>query len=309
MLHSLYTDETPADVKNANVWFGIILNHEDEDGLICLLFQGLHLLTHNTPNGQKVQILLEELHDVYGTEWTTTVIDIAGREQKKDWFLRLNPNGVWPSRMYQWKKLPAHRELTVPGRIPVLVDNTRNPPFPIFESSSELLYLLDITDKDYVFRFADELERSESLQWLFFWHGGGAPFLGQIRHFTSVAPTKIPCKCSGLGPRSLPLPDHCGRDANLLDAIERFKNETLRIYGVLEIHLSGKYTGKTRDYLAGNGRGKYSVADIGTWSWVKDWNRSFTEEEVRSFPHLIQWIARIARRPAVQRGIGEKYRQ
>jgi glutathione S-transferase len=28
----------------------------------------------NTPNGQKVQIMLEELHEVYGTEWTTTLM-------------------------------------------------------------------------------------------------------------------------------------------------------------------------------------------------------------------------------------------
>ena len=28
----------------------------------------------STPNGQKVQIMLEELHDVYGTEWTQTLM-------------------------------------------------------------------------------------------------------------------------------------------------------------------------------------------------------------------------------------------
>ena len=48
-------------------------------------------------------------------------------------------------------------------------------------------------------------------------------------------------------------------------AINRFKKETLRVFGVLEIHLSGKFTGEPRDYLAGNGKGKYSVADMGTW--------------------------------------------
>ena len=48
----------------------------------------------------------------------------------------------------------------------------------------------------------------------------------------------------------------------MLDAIERFRNETLRVFGVLEIHLSGKYTGQERDYLAGKGKGKYSIADI-----------------------------------------------
>lgn len=72
MSHSLYTDETPAAVKEA---------------------KGLHLITQSTPNGQKVQILLEELKDVYGTKWTTSLINIMTNEQKKDWFLRLNPNG------------------------------------------------------------------------------------------------------------------------------------------------------------------------------------------------------------------------
>jgi glutathione S-transferase len=92
------------------------------------------------------------------------------------------------------------------------------------------------------------------------------------------------------------------------DAITRFRNETLRVYGVLEIRLSGKYTGSPREYLAGKGKGKYSVADIGTWTWVKGWERSgFTKEEMELFPYLLKWIDRIAARPAVQKGIGEKY--
>jgi glutathione S-transferase len=93
-----------------------------------------------------------------------------------------------------------------------------------------------------------------------------------------------------------------------IDAINRFRNETLRVYGVLEIHLSGKFTGTPRDYLAGNGKGKYSVADIKTWPWIKNWERSgFPKEAVQEFPHLLKWIDRIAERPAVQVGIGEKY--
>ena len=93
------------------------------------------------------------------------------------------------------------------------------------------------------------------------------------------------------------------------DAIERFKNETLRVFGVLEIRLSGKYTGEPRDYLAGKGKGKYSVADIGTWPWVKGWDFNFSKEDMEPFPHLLKWIDRIAERPAVQRGIGEEYKQ
>ena len=141
----------------------------------------------STPNGQKVQIMLEELHEIYGTEWTYSLLyvvtlhlcisptylpshtngahltdllsssfffsNIMTNDQKKDWFLRLDPN----------------------GRIPILVDHTQSPPFTVMETSAELLYLLKFADKDDVFGFKDELERSQALQWLFFWHGSGAP--------------------------------------------------------------------------------------------------------------------------------------
>ena len=82
----------------------------------------------------------------------------------------------------------------------------------------------------------------------------------------------------------------------------------MRVYGVIEIHLSGKFTGVEREYLAGEGKGKYSVADIGTWPWVKGYEFSgFTKEELEKFPCLLRWIERIRDRPAVQRGVGEKY--
>lgn len=109
---------------------------------------------------------------------------------------------------------------------------------------------------------------------------------GQVNHFTRAAKEKIPY------------------------AIERFRNETLRVYGVLEIHLSGKYSDEPREYLAGHGKGKYSIADMKTWPWVKGYERTgFTEEEMAPFKHLKAWIARIAERKAVQKGIGEAYQQ
>lgn len=83
MADQLYTSETPSEVKNA---------------------KGLHLITMNTPNGQAVQILLEELKDAYGTEWTTTLIDIMTNEQKKEWFLRLDPNGMSPLPFPRYKQ-------------------------------------------------------------------------------------------------------------------------------------------------------------------------------------------------------------
>lgn len=116
--------------------------------------KGLHLVTQSTPNGQKVQILLEELKLKYDTQWDTTVINIMTNEQKKDWFLRLDPN----------------------GRIPILLDNSLSPPFPVMETSAELLYLEKKYDKEDAFGFKDDLERNEALQWLFFWHGSGSFF-------------------------------------------------------------------------------------------------------------------------------------
>lgn len=134
--------------------------------------KGLHLITQNTPNGQATQILLEELADSYGTTWGTTLINIMTNEQKKEWFLRLNAN----------------------GRIPTLIDNSQSPPFPVIETSAQMLYLLKFYDKEDKFGFKDEFERNQALQWLFFWHGGGAPYQGQVNHFTRAAPEKIPCK-------------------------------------------------------------------------------------------------------------------
>ena len=57
----------------------------------------------------------------------------------------------------------------------------------------ELLTPVSLID---IFGFTDELERNEALQWLFFWHGSGAPYQGQVNHFNKFAKEKIPCKHS-----------------------------------------------------------------------------------------------------------------
>ena len=43
---------------------------------------------------------------------------------------------------------------------------------------------------------------------------------------------------------------------------DRYINETKRLYGVLEKHLEG------RDWLVGEGKGKYSIADCNAYPWL-----------------------------------------
>lgn len=50
------------------------------------------------------------------------------------------------------------------------------------ETSAELLYLLKL-DARGIFGFDDPLQQSELQQWLFFWHGSGAPYQGNLGFF------------------------------------------------------------------------------------------------------------------------------
>lgn len=58
-----------------------------------------------------------------------------------------------------------------------------------------------------------------------------------------------------------------------------YLDETKRLYGVLEIRL------RDRDWLAGPGRGKYSIADINVFPWIRI--HGFTGiESIDEFPNL-----------------------
>ncbi|CZR55982.1 related to URE2-nitrogen catabolite repression regulator [Phialocephala subalpina] len=81
-------------------------------------------------------------------------------------------------------------------RIPVLVDNTKSPPFPVMETLDVMLYLLKKFDQKDTFGFKDELQRSQCLQWFFFWHDSGRPIEGQLNWFGKLAPQKDKCQIS-----------------------------------------------------------------------------------------------------------------
>jgi glutathione S-transferase len=58
--------------------------------------KGIELLTFGTPNGWKASIILEELKDAYGKDFTWQSINISQNIQKEEWFTKLGPNGRIP---------------------------------------------------------------------------------------------------------------------------------------------------------------------------------------------------------------------
>jgi len=117
----------------------------------------IHLYTASTMNGWKPLIFLEEAE----VEYELTPIDFAKKEQKADWYLRLNPN----------------------GRIPTIVDRG-NGDFAVFESGAILWYLAEKYGK---FLPVGEKERSLALQWLMFQMAGVGPMMGQAMYFQRIA--------------------------------------------------------------------------------------------------------------------------
>jgi glutathione S-transferase len=59
---------------------------------------------------------------------------------------------------------------------------------------------------------------------------------------------------------------------------------------------------KDRDYLAGEGRGKYSIADIACWGPVNS-SIFLGVGELTRWPALEAWAARIDKREAVKRAL------
>ncbi|KAF8165409.1 glutathione S-transferase [Crassisporium funariophilum] len=172
------------------------------------------------------------------------------------------------------QKEPWFLKMNPNGRIPVLIDRKRND-FAVFESSAILIYLAQFYDKDLKYSFdpaKDPNDYSEMLQWIFFAHGGIGPMQGQSNHFNNYAPEDIPY----------------GK--------KRYLDETKRLYGVLQLRL------EDRDYLAGPGKGKYSIADIKTWGWVRS-HKHAKVESLDPWPGVKAWLERIEERDAVKAGV------
>ena len=151
------------------------------------------------------------------------------------------------------------------NRIPAIVETEPadgGAPVSLFESGAILLYLAEKAGK---FIAPGLRGRADTLQWLFWQMGGLGPMAGQNHHFAQYAPEPIPY------------------------AIDRYVNETSRLYKVMDNRLAD------REFLAGD----YSIADMAAYPWVVPWKRQ--KQDLDAFPNLRRWFDAIHTRPAVER--------
>lgn len=158
---------------------------------------------------------------------------------------------------------PEFLKIAPNNRIPAIID--RDTGLTLMESGAILMYLAEKYGKF----LPSGSERWRTVEWLMWQMGGLGPMLGQVHHFVKYNKGKDPY------------------------GEERYSSEAARLYKVLNTRLEG------RDYIAGAGRGAYSIADMASWPWVSrfDWQ----EIDLNAYPNVRDWYLRIADRPAVKR--------
>jgi GST-like protein len=137
-------------------------------------------------------------------------------------------------------------------------------PVTIFESGAILLYLAQTFGG---LMGTTPVARGQALSWLFLQVAGLGPMMGNAAHF-----------------RSLKSPDPY--------ALGRFSGEAERYLRLLEARL--------RDVDWFNGE-SYSVADVAHFSWVR--SASYAGFDLKDFPALDAWVARIETRAATVRAL------
>ena len=113
----------------------------------------------------------------------------------------------------------------------------------------------------------DPLKKAKVLEWLMFQMGGVGPMMGQANVFFRYFPEK------------------------LQPAIDRYQNESRRLFEVLDKHLSD------HEWLAG----EYSIADIANWCWVRTHNWSGVSTD--GLNNLDRWKNAMYDQPGMKKGI------
>lgn len=198
------------------------------------------LYTANTMNGWKPLIFLHEAE----IDYELVNVDFSKKEQHAPDYVKMNPN----------------------GKIPTIWDRAEGR--AIFESGAILWHLAEKYGR---FLSSDPVERSETLQWLFFQVGHIGPIMGQAMFFQRIAK-----------PNGDEVPY----------AINRYVSESRRLLEVLDTRLKG------RDWLVG---GEMSIADIATYPWARSY--FWATVDIEGLPNLQAWFARLDAMPRVQEAL------
>lgn len=161
---------------------------------------------------------------------------------------------------------PDFLKISPNNRMPAILDHdpvNTSKPVSVFESGAILVYLAERTGK---FVPSEIHAKMEALQWLIWQMAGLGPMAGQAHHFRHVAQEKN---------------DY---------SINRYTNETDRLFGVLDRHLA------KREFIAG---GEYSIADMSCYPWTVPYEMFGISLD--QFVHLKRWRELIAARPATKR--------
>ena len=166
---------------------------------------------------------------------------------------------------------PSFLAVNPNNKIPAIVDHDASGgPVTIFESGAILVYLAERTG---MFLPKQGADRAAVMEWLFWQVGGVGPMFGQLGYFALRAPDKLPA------------------------AIDRFRDESLRLLGVMEKRLASV------PFLAG---ADYSIADMATFPWITaamDLMRPVLGDAAGSLPATERWLRVVGDRPAVQKGM------
>jgi GST-like protein len=161
---------------------------------------------------------------------------------------------------------PDFLKISPNNKIPAIID-TDGPdgqPLSVFESGAILLYLGEKSGK---FLPQSGAKRIAVFEWLMFQMGGFGPIPGQVHHFLGL-----------------------DNDDDKRYALTRYKNETRRLYGVMNQRLS------EHEFFAD----EISIADFAILGWA--WRHPKHQVDLSDFPNVKRWYETMMARPGVQRG-------
>lgn len=178
------------------------------------------------------------------------------------------PYQVHPVNILEGEQFaPDFVRISPNNKIPALVDDEGpdGKTVTLFESGAILIYLAEKVGE---FIPTDPMERLECLQWLMWQMGGFGPFLGQTHHFNRFAKEHVPY------------------------AKQRYQDEALRLWQVLDAQLAGK------QFVIGE---DLTIADFAIYPWAMRYE--WQEVDLDQFPNAKAWMERMGHIEFVQRGM------